>query len=81
MILSIDIKDFFKLFSDFKGYCEFFLLNDLVKNNFGEINFFIPFCEFNTSPLPQNKTEYFDFMNNNISFVTKRNNRISLLKS
>ena len=33
-------KDFFYLFSDFKNYCDFFLLQNLVTDNYTKINFF-----------------------------------------
>ena len=45
-------SSFFRLFYDFKGYVDFFLLNDLVDNNYSEINFWHPFRNFEGSPLP-----------------------------
>jgi len=68
--------NFFKLFIDFKGYCEYFLLQDLVTNNYTYINFFLPFNGFNTKPRPNSVDEYRIFMENNIKFVINRNNRI-----
>ena len=38
-------KDFFTLFGHFEGYINFFLLNDLVKDD-SSINFFLPFNSF-----------------------------------
>ena len=44
--------DFFALFGDFPGYVEFFLLQDLVTEDYSAVRFFTPFEDFNTSPLP-----------------------------
>ena len=51
-------SNFFSLFSDFKGYCDFFLLQDLITNDYSQINFFLPFNEFISNPLPKNADEY-----------------------
>lgn len=67
--------DFFMLFSDFRGYCEFFLLQDLIDDDM-KIKFFLPFEGFINNPLPSNVEEYKAFMNNNIEFLLKRNSRI-----
>ena len=45
--------DFFGLFGDFRGYVEFFLLQDLVTVDCSAVKFFTPFEDFNTSPLPE----------------------------
>ena len=70
--------DFFMLFSDFRGYCEFFLLQDLIRDDGTKIKFFLPFDDFINNPLPNNTEEYKVYMNNNIEFLSKRNNRIKL---
>lgn len=73
--------DFFDLFEGFKGYCEFFLLQDLVEdseiNNFSKIKFFLPFNGFISNPLPLSVDEYIDYKRNNIAFLNNRNNRIN----
>lgn len=69
-------NDFFSLFSDFKGYCEYFLLHDLVTDNYSKINYFLPFNDFITNPLPKDVDEYFEYKKNNIEFLHKRNKRI-----
>lgn len=69
-------SDFFNLFSNFQGYCEFFLLQDLVRDNYLKINFFLPFTEFTFNPLPRNVDEYKEYKKNNIDFLLKRNKRI-----
>jgi len=63
---------FFKLFGDFKGYCEFFLLQD----DFTKVNFFLPFKDFDSRSLPANVEEYREYMINSMEFIRKRNERI-----
>lgn len=70
-------KDFFALFSDFKGYCEFFLLQDLVSQDFKKVEFFLPFEEFEFNPLPKSLEEYSEYRIKNIDFLRNRNKRIS----
>lgn len=69
-------KDFFDLFIDFKGYCEYFLLQDLVSPDFKNIQLFLPFTDFIYNPLPQDITEYYEYRQNVIDFINKRNIRI-----
>ncbi|GMO49728.1 MAG: hypothetical protein Ta2B_30650 [Termitinemataceae bacterium] len=69
-------KKYFNLFIDFKGYCEYFLLQDMVLNDFSEVKYFLPFIDFSNNPCPSNINEYYIFINNIISFIEKRNNRI-----
>ncbi len=71
-----DYWDFFDLFVDFGGYIEFFLLQDLANEN--EINFLHPFDNFKSNPLPQTAEEYLRYMNKNLEFLNKRNQRIKL---
>ena len=69
--------DFFELFGDFKGYTEFFLLQDLVDEETGNIRFWLPFEEFGVSkPLPEDKSEYLEYRNNLSDFILARNARI-----
>jgi uncharacterized protein DUF6994 len=46
------------LFGDFRGYVEFFLLRDLVTEDWSAVKFFMPFEDFNTSPLPKSLEAY-----------------------
>lgn len=71
--------DFFALFTDFKGYCDFFLLQDLVYDRYTAIKFFLPFEGFVSNPLPRDTNEYLEYMRNNLEFLHKRNNRIALM--
>ena len=52
-------KDFFQLFDDFQGYAEFFLLQDIVTDDFSEVKFFLPFDDsFPSQPLPKDLNDY-----------------------
>ncbi len=68
--------NFFELFSDFKGYVDFFLLQDLMENDYETIKFWSNFDNFETAPLPKDKEEYLSYKFNLISFVAARNQRI-----
>lgn len=70
-------KDFFDLFVDFKGYIDFFLLQDAVSNDYSTVNIAIPFDNFSTFPVPHNVDEYIQYMETTSKFVNKRNMRIS----
>jgi hypothetical protein len=72
----IRYSDFFKLFGDFKGYVDFFLLQDLIKVETNEINFFLPFEDFASNPVPNTQEDYAIYKRNLINFVTMRNKRI-----
>lgn len=69
-------NSFFDLFSDFKGYVDFFLLNDLVSDDYVSIKFFMPFEDFNSPVLPSTLEEYEFYKNEAMTFVTKRNQRV-----
>ena len=68
-------KVFFDLFVDFGGYVDFFLLRDFVDNN-GRIRFFLPFDNFNRSPLPQTVNEYKQYQIHTMDLISRRNKRI-----
>jgi len=68
---------FFELFGSFTGYVDFFLLQDLVTDNYESIKFFTKFEQlFTASPLPESKDEYLQYMKSSTSFTAKRNERI-----
>ena len=69
-------KVYFELFSNFKCYCEYFFLQDLVSEDFSKINFFLPFDNFETNPLPKDLDEYNEYRVANIDFLCRRNKRI-----
>ena len=68
--------DFFNLFEDFRGYVEFFLLQDLVTEDCSVVRFFMPFQDFNTSPLPASMDAYRAYRQLAVDFIEARNHRI-----
>ncbi len=68
--------DFFALFGNFRGYVEFFLLQDLVNEDFSEIKFFLPFHNFTTSAVPTGINSYRTYKAVVMQFVELRNQRI-----
>ncbi len=70
-------QDFFELFVNFKGYTEFFLLQDIVSDDFLKIKFFLPFDKsFPTQPLPKNLDDYLLYIKNTNNFVVNRGKRM-----
>ncbi|MEI8374990.1 MAG: hypothetical protein WCJ35_19370 [Planctomycetota bacterium] len=72
----IRYADFFALFGNFKGYIEFFLLQDLVTKDVSAIKFFMPFDDFKSPVVPKTLDEYLSYKYLTIKFVNKRNQRI-----
>ena len=68
-------KDFFDLFENFKGYIDFFLLNDLIDEN-ENIKFYLPFDNFKTRPTFENIEEYLTYKKGVMDFIKSRNKRI-----
>ena len=68
--------NFFKLFSNFKGYVNYFLLQDLVEGDYEAIKFWSSFDNFETAPLPKDKYEYLTYKSKLQDFVQARNQRI-----
>ena len=68
---------FFKLFDNFKGYVHFFLLDDMVCNEYNQILFWLPFEGFDSfGILPRDIDEYRLYMDNVMVFIHRRNARI-----
>lgn len=68
-------KEFFYLFDNFKGYIDFFLLNDLVDEN-GSVKFYLPFDNFSTKPMFKGIDDYLTYKNGVMEFIKARNQRI-----
>ncbi len=68
--------DFFSLFDDFRGYADFFLLQDLVTVDYSAVRFFSPFENFTTSPVPADADAYRDYRRLAIDFIVACNRRI-----
>lgn len=69
-------RSFFELFVDFKGYVEFFLLQDMVSDDYNRVEFWSEWKGFDENPIPKNADEYLRFIDNEVEFVKKRNRRI-----
>ena len=72
-----DFNPFFDAFGSFQGYIDFFLLQDLVTEDYNKINYWYPFSgEFYSNPLPKTPEEYLEYVDTVTGFLIKRNARI-----
>lgn len=69
-------KTFFDLFVNFKGYVDFFYLQDLVSDDYCSIKFLLGDGNFDKNPFPKSVNKYLLWINNQLDFVKKRNERI-----
>lgn len=69
--------DFFSLFGDFKGYVDFFLLQDLTTAEYSAVKFFTDFHNFDASAVPRDVATYTQYRQASIEFVEARNARIA----
>lgn len=67
--------DFFALFGDFRGYVNFFLLEDLVTDDCS-VTFFMPFDDFRSPSVPKDVGTYKEYRRRSIEFIEARNHRI-----
>jgi hypothetical protein len=67
---------FFQLFGTFKGYVEFFLLQDLVDDH-GTVKFYLPFDRFQSAPGFRDVDDYRAYKSRVESFIVSRNRRIA----
>ncbi|MCG6560827.1 hypothetical protein MB818_21730 [Ruegeria sp. 1NDH52C] len=70
---------FFDLFGNFRGYVQFFLLQDFVSDDGTSINFLLPFTDFDAMPLPSDVHEYRSYRDRLVESVIARNRRIETL--
>jgi len=68
--------DFFRLFGDFRGYVEFFLLHDLVTDDYSAVRFFTPFDNFRSRPVPESMAAYLSYRDLAVGFIEARNRRL-----
>jgi hypothetical protein len=71
--------DFFALFEDFRGYVDFFLLQDLVSGDYEAVRFFMSFNDFSPPAIPRDLDTYLEFRRLSIEFAEARNRRIDEL--
>jgi len=70
-------SNFFDLFVDFRGYVEFFLLQDLVADDYSFVKIAAPFDDdFEVSPIPNSVDEYKAYESAARAFIEARNQRI-----
>lgn len=70
-------KEFFDLFIDFRGYVDFFYLQDLVDNDYSKVKFWLEDDSvFSMYPFPKTVEEYMIWINKELDFVKKRSERI-----
>lgn len=71
-------KEFFDLFVDFKGYVDFFFLQDCVSEDYQTVIFGIGDGDLSKNPMPKSVDEYLLWIDKQLDFVSKRNKRIEL---
>lgn len=69
-------SDFFALFTDFRGYVDFFLLQDLVGSDYS-VQYFHAFDDFQSSALPATRDSYLAYVEKSNAFIGARNARIA----
>ena len=65
------------LFGYLRGYVEFFLLKDLVSENYSAVRFWDEWKDFSDNPIPQTVEGYLEFLEREVEFVGRRNRRIN----
>ncbi len=72
-------RTFFEKFVDFRGYVEFFCLQDCVNQDCTEVEIWLDGPLFEPDPLPRDADDYFEWMERSLDFVEKRNRRLTKL--
>ncbi len=70
-------KDFFDLFVDFRGYVDYFFLQDCVSDDYGTVRIWIGNGKFEDDPLPKSVEEYLLWIDRQMDFLRRRNERIA----
>lgn len=68
-------KEFYDLFVNFKGYVDFFFLQDCVSKDYS-VDIWCGDASFKRSGLPETVEDYFEFIRKEHEFLDKRNMRI-----
>ncbi len=72
-------KEFFDLFVDFKGYVDFFFLQDCVTDDYSTVRTWLGNSKFEEDPLPKTVEEYKVWIDQQLIFLRKRNARILVM--
>lgn len=70
-------KDFFDLFVDFKGFVDFFFLQDCVTEDYSKVILWHETSFFESNPMPKTVEDYLAFLKKELDFLEKRNARIA----
>ena len=70
-------KDFFDIFVDFRGYVDFFLLQDAVSDDYSSVNIWEGDGSLTGDGLPITLEDYLSFVEKEFDFLEKRNRRIN----
>jgi hypothetical protein len=70
-------RGFFALFESFRGYVDFFLLQDLVMDDYAAVTFSMPFDDFKPPAVPKDFDTYVEYRRRSIEFIEARNRRIA----
>ena len=69
-------KDFYDLFVNFKGYVDFFFLQDCVSDDYSCVDIWCGSSDFSESGLPKTIDDYFEFIDKEFVFLNNRSRRI-----
>lgn len=69
-------SEFFKLFEDFKGYIDYFYLNDLVSEDYNSVKIAFGCGDFSDVGYPQKVEDWLLWHDKMCEFIDKRNKRI-----
>lgn len=72
----VNCSAFFRLFEDFKGYVDFFFLQDCVDENYN-VKLWLDTPLFVSKPMPKSLEEYKYWIGTQLEFVAKRGQRIA----
>ncbi len=70
-------KEFYDLFVDFKGYVDFFFLQDAVTEDYSKVIIWDGKGDFTENALPKTLEDYLNFLDKEFDFLAKRNQRIA----
>lgn len=68
-------REFFNLFVDFKGFVDFFFLQDCVDEQYN-VKLWLDTPLFESNPIPKTVEDYLQFIQTELDFVENRNRRI-----
>lgn len=69
-------RAFYDLFVDFKGYVDFFFMQDCVSEDYSSVDIWMGDASFRKNGLPETVEEYFLFLLKEHIFLDRRNRRI-----